>query len=278
MNRQYLVIAGILGLGVFAGYFIQEYLHEDQKVTGDEEFQLRDQGSHRFTGDSSSLLETRRLATLEARVQALQSRIELIEAERSEVAPPQEGEFFGSTPFLSDNIPSQTEPLSMLDSLVFAGIDESSAEDITRRINESELKRLELRDKAIREDYIGTERYREELRSILDENTSVREEVGDEPFDRYLYAIGRANRVGITSVMVGSEAEKAGIEKGDQILSYGDQRMFDWSELRNATTQGSLGEYVDVRILRNGTEVMVSIPRGPLGVRLTSMSVDPDKS
>jgi hypothetical protein len=278
MNRQYLMIVGVLVLGVFAGFFFREYLHEDQKVSGDEVSQLRDQESHLFTGDSSSVLEMKRLAMLEARVQALQSRIELMEADRSEVAGAQMSEFFGITPFLSDNTPPQMESLSMLDSLVFAGIDASSAEDITRRINESELKRLQLRDRAIREDYIGTERYREALRSILDENTSVREEVGDEPFDRYLYASGRANRVGITSVMVGSEAEKAGIEKGDQILSYGDQRMFDWSELRNATTQGRLGEYVDVRILRNGTEVMVSIPRGPLGVRLTSMSVDPDKS
>ena len=278
MNRQYLMVAGVLVIGVFAGIFFQEYLHKDQKVDGDGQSQLRDQGSHRFSGDSSSVLEMKRLAMLEARVQALQSRIELMEAGNSEAASPQEREFFGSTPFLSNNNPPQMESLSMLDSLVFAGIDSSSAEDITRRISEFELKRLELRDKAIREEYIGTERYREEFRSLPSDFTTVREEVGDEFYERYLYASGQANRVGITSVMAGSEAEKAGIERGDQILSYGDQRMFGGNALQKATTEGNRGEYIDIRIMRNGAEVTVPVPRGPLGVRLTSIRVDPDKS
>jgi hypothetical protein len=282
MNRQFLIIPGVLALGVFTALFYQEYLRDHQSLPAGDESQAGDQLSQpdtqAHTQDLSGTQDARRLALLEARVEKLQSRIELMEAGRSRLAGPGESEFSGSTAFPTDDSSLQVESLSMMDSLVFAGVDAASAEDITRRINESELKRLELRDKAIREEYIGTKRYREELRSMLADNTSVRAEVGDEFFDRYLYASGQANRVGIASVMAGSEAERAGIERGDQILSYGDQRMFGYNELRTATTQGLRGEYVEVRIIRSGIEVIVSIPRGPLGVRLTSVRVDPDNS
>ncbi len=278
MNRQFLIIPGVLALGIFTGFFYQEYQHDHQNVARSDESPPGDQAFHPYTQDLSSLQDAKRLESLEARMEKLQSRIELMEADRSGLAGPEVSEFSGSTLFSTDNNSLQIEPLSMVDSLVFAGVDTVSAEDITRRINESELKRLELRDKAIREEYIRTKRYRDELRSIRADNTSVRDEVGDEFFDRYLYASGQANRVGITSVMAGSEAERAGIERGDQILSYDDQRMFGYNELRTATTQGNRGEYVDIRIVRNGSEVVMSIPRGPLGVRLTSIRVDPDNS
>ena len=62
---------------------------------------------------------------------------------------------------------------------------------------------------------------------------------------------------------------------GDLILSYGDQQLFDWGELKAATTEGERGEYVNVTIMRNGELMNLWVPRGPLGVRLGSMRVKP---
>lgn len=264
-------------LGVFAGFFYRDLPLVDQAVSGRDEFQRGNQVSHPNEQNLSFGQDTKRLELLESRVEKLQSRIESMESGRSEADRTEVSEFSGNISFSSAANSLPEEPRSIEHNLVIAGIDPSLAEDIERRITDSELKKLELRDKAIRADYIRTDRYREELSAITADNISVRQEVGEEFFDRYLYASGRPNRVGITSVMAGSEAERAGIERGDQILSYGDQRLFNSRELATATTQGDRGEYVDIRVMRNGNEIVLPIPRGPLGVHLTSVSVDPDK-
>ncbi|MGB5602311.1 MAG: PDZ domain-containing protein, partial [Gammaproteobacteria bacterium] len=134
---------------------------------------------------------------------------------------------------------------------------------------------LELRDRAIREGYLGTSRYSRELNALLEQDVSLREEVGDDAYDRYLYATGQSNRVNITSVMPGSPAEQAGIKSGDVVLSYADSQLFNWSELQAATTDGERGEYVNVTVLRNGQRVNLWLPRGPLGVRLSSLRLQP---
>lgn len=159
--------------------------------------------------------------------------------------------------------------------LVKAGIDTERANDIIRRKNEIELKKLELRDRAIRENYLGTSRYNRELIELTAAETSLREELGDDGYDRYLFANRQNNRVLVSSVMLGSQAELAGIQQGDLILSYDDQRLFDWSELQHATTQGERGEYVNINVWRDGQLVNLWVPRGPLGVRLGATRREP---
>jgi S1-C subfamily serine protease len=80
----------------------------------------------------------------------------------------------------------------------------------------------------------------------------------------------------IASVIGGSPAQLAGIEAGDRVLDYADSRVFAWSDLRNATRGGARGEYVAMRIRRNGEALQLALPRGPLGVRLDSVQIDPD--
>ena len=172
---------------------------------------------------------------------------------------------------------SATSSATMADNLVSAGIDNVTAEDIARRRNLSDLNRLELRDRAIREDYIDTDRYQQEMRELLSDQTSIREEVGDQYYDRYLYLTGRANRIGVASIMEGSAAQSAGVQSGDLIIQYDDQRMYNWNDLQLATTQGQRSESVNLTVQRAGSELMISIPRGPLGVRLNSVRLDPDE-
>jgi membrane-associated protease RseP (regulator of RpoE activity) len=159
--------------------------------------------------------------------------------------------------------------------LVAAGVDPGLAEDLVLREAQRSLERLSLRDQAIREGWLGSAEYREELSRINADARSLREEIGDEIYDNYLFATGEDNRVKIDSVIPGSAAEIAGLQPGDLIESYADERLFDFSELRGKTTEGAYGEQVAVRVRRAGRLVETWIPRGPLGVTLGSARVDP---
>ncbi len=159
--------------------------------------------------------------------------------------------------------------------LVAAGVDAALAEALVLREAQRSLEQLSLRDQAIREGWLGTEQYREELSRINADARSLREEIGDDTYDRYLYATGEDNRVTVEAVIPGSAAEIAGLQAGDLIESYADQRLFDFSELRNKTTEGEYGEQVAVQVRRAGRVVETWVPRGPLGVTLNSARIEP---
>lgn len=162
-----------------------------------------------------------------------------------------------------------------VDSLIKGGIAPGMAEDIVRRKNSIELRRLELQDRATREGYLNTQRYLDELEEINRSDISLREELGDQRYDEYLYNSKQNNRVRIASVMLGSPAEQAGLENNDVVLSYDNKRMFDWQELKDATAQGELGEYVSVSVYRDGEIYSFSVPRGTLGVQLGATRLAP---
>ena len=170
---------------------------------------------------------------------------------------------------------ARNQRLYSLDNLIRGGIDPLLAEDIIRRKNRIELKRLELQDRARRENYLNTQRYYDELEAINRLDVSLREELGDVRYDRYLFDSKQNNRIRIASVMLGSVAEQAGILRGDVILSYDNQQMFTWDELKDATASGELGEYVSISIYRDGEIFSFSVPRGPLGVQLGATRLQP---
>ena len=162
-----------------------------------------------------------------------------------------------------------------IDNLIRGGIDAGIAEDIVRRKNSVELKKLELNDRARREDYLGTKRYNDELETILLQDVDLRDELGDDLYDKYLFNSKQHNRIRIVSVMLGSAAEEAGIQKEDVVLSYDDKRMFTWRELKDATSEGQLGDYVSIDIYRDGQVYSFSVPRGPLGMQLGATRLEP---
>jgi S1-C subfamily serine protease len=73
----------------------------------------------------------------------------------------------------------------------------------------------------------------------------------------------------------GSPAANAGIKAGDTILQYGNKRIYSWNDLTTATSEGSAETTVTVTVERNGQQQQVYVPRGPLGIRLTTDSVLP---
>ena len=168
-----------------------------------------------------------------------------------------------------------SQRLYNLDNLIKGGINPSLAEDIVRRKNSIELKRLALQDLATREGYLDTQQYYDELAVINVNDVSLRDELGDQRYDEYLYNSKQNNRIRISSVMLGSAAEQAGVEDGDVVISYNNTRMFNWTELKDATADGQLGEYVSISIYRNGEIFSFSVPRGPLGVQLGATRLAP---
>ena len=177
-----------------------------------------------------------------------------------------------AVPPATDEKPESEPGTLNVATLVDAGIDQQQAEYILRRQGELDMLRLDLRDRAIREGILGTKEYLNALRELNKNAPNLREEIGEDTYDRYLYASGQRNRVVVTSVIAGSPAEQAGIREGDMILDYGTDRVFTWPELRKATTQGYRGEYVTVTVQRDNQTLSLLAPRGPLGVRLGTSS------
>jgi len=159
--------------------------------------------------------------------------------------------------------------------LVAAGIDTTTATEIRRRRDELALSEIYLRNQAEREGWLDTPRFGAEMAQIEGQRTSIRDEIGDQAYDRYLAALNQPNRVAVNEVLLDSPAAAAGIQAGDVVLRYGDTRIFAPSELVTATRGGTAGETVQVEIIRQGQRLDIAVPRGPLGVSVAASRGDP---
>jgi len=182
------------------------------------------------------------------------------------------GEHVGNGEF---RFPNQPSAESRYDSLIAAGVDAISAEDISARQNRYQLDRLELTDIATREGWIDSDQYRERREELTSTRVDLREELGDDTYDSYLYSSGSNNRVAIESIIPGSAADASGAQAGDIVMSYANDRVFRLRELQQATRGGTRGELVDVTLDRQGQIISISVPRGPLGVTLDALRVLP---
>ncbi|MCF7990709.1 MAG: hypothetical protein K9M02_09725 [Thiohalocapsa sp.] len=168
-----------------------------------------------------------------------------------------------------------TTPESRREALVRAGVAGDLADDLLWRTSQLSLQRLELRDEAMRDGWFGTERYRQELRRINQEQVSWRDSLGADAYDRYLFESGSNNRVQVDAVIPGSAGDDSGILPGDIIERYADARVLDYDDLRSATSDGQRGELVPVAVRRGGELLELWLPRGPIGVQLESTRAEP---
>jgi hypothetical protein len=159
--------------------------------------------------------------------------------------------------------------------LVDAGFPAQQVRAFKEKMDQIELDQLYVRDLATREGWLDTPRFREESLTPGDVARRAREEMGDEFYDWMLYTSGHPNRVRIGDVLDGSAAAAAGLRPGDLILSYDEQRIFSPGELRNSTMSGTAGDTTALSLLRDGREVHVVLPRGPLGVRIELSTEEP---
>lgn len=153
-------------------------------------------------------------------------------------------------------------PQSRAEELVAGGFPEDQAAWIARRESELQMAAMQARYDARVSGDTGA------LREVLsDQADSLRTELGDLDYERYLEAIGGRTSATISSVLETSPAQRAGLEPGDQIIRYGGERIFNVLDLNRATLAGRPGETVLVDIRRDGTTFQVTMPRGPLGIR-----------
>ena len=102
--------------------------------------------------------------------------------------------------------------------------------------------------------------------SMGDPQAILRAEMGDDAYARYLEAQGQPTAVRITQVLSGSPGNSAGLQAGDELISYNGERVFNVMELRSGTMQGNPGEDVVIEIERDGVRMQLAVPRGPIGI------------
>lgn len=145
--------------------------------------------------------------------------------------------------------------------LIEAGFLPSQANLIARREAELRMEEIEARFEAERSGDIGAY-----WRNRNDMNDTLRKELGDEDYERYLSASGQPTTIQISSVIEFSPAQTAGLQTGDEIVRYDGERVFSLSDLSRQAAAGQRGENVVVDIVRNGTPMQIVLPRGPLGI------------
>jgi hypothetical protein len=161
------------------------------------------------------------------------------------------------------------------EALASSALPADAVAEIEERFAAAEMELLYVQDQAAREEWSTGRRHRElrDLRQRRDRE--IREELGDESYDWFLYASGRPNRVEVRDVLRDSPAGSADVEAGDAILRYAGARIFSPRELRDATRAGRAGSLVAIDLVRGEEELRVYVPRGPLGIQMHAARTRP---
>lgn len=141
--------------------------------------------------------------------------------------------------------------------LVEAGFTATEAERILQRESELRMESIQARYEA---QLSGEEL---DFRGVTD---SLRAELGDAGYERYLEANNRPTAVTVSTVYENSPALAAGILPGDEIFRYDGRRVFSMSEISAHMLEGAPGQMITLDILRDGVPMQITLPRGPLGV------------
>jgi PDZ domain len=155
--------------------------------------------------------------------------------------------------------PARLDEADLVQRFVAAGIAGDRAQWIVQRTEELRMQALQAQYDAARE---GTPF---DPRAVTMPST-LRDELGDNDYERYLQAMGRPTTIAVREVLASSPGERAGFEPGDEIVSYGGERVFDIGDLNRAVLDGESGQLVAVDVLRSGQPVQLFVPRGPIGI------------
>ena len=145
--------------------------------------------------------------------------------------------------------------------LVSGGFSEDEARRLLKRESEAQYKAMEAAYLAQRDGEAV-----DMFNSAMNAQSILRAEIGDSEYERYLTAQGEQTTVRIMNVLAGSPGSSAGLQAGDNIVSYNGERTFSMLDVRGLTMQGNPGEDVIIEIDRDGVRMQLNIPRGPIGV------------
>lgn len=274
MKKHLTTIVLALGLGFLGGYLGgKSSLPYSSDATRSPAVNSTQLAEYIPSDNSSDITPTEniQLEVLQYKVALLELQLEALTQTSDDSKPPTEKLTHNSTGTSSFNRPVQPNQ----ENLVAAGISTDEADKLLRRMSQQEYKRLELQNNIRRNKGAASNKYREQLRELNQNEISLRSELGDDAYDKYLFASQQNNRVKISSVMAGSPAESAGFDSNDIILSYDGQKILNWADIRRLTLEGEMGNYTNVDVLRNGERISLMVPRGTLGVQLEPVQLDP---
>lgn len=266
---------GLLVAGLVAGLLIMTLTRPLPDAPG-----LR-RGSDLLADGTSAADVTAVRLEAEARIAAIEERVARLEEERPAVvrAPPAsnpvspqpaQSEVRARGEALSQLLSAQQPPPTAaaaqsareIQRLIRGGFAPDRAEWIRNKVDALRMEELQARYEAQR---TGSA-WPADPRDVAFVDRKLREELGDPDYERYMRAFGRATVVAVGGVFAGSPAATAGINPGDEIVSYGGERVFTQDDLNAYILEGAPGESVVVEIDRNGQRLQVVVPRGPMGV------------
>ncbi len=262
--RQSLLLIVVLCLGILAGYYLLRSAATDSDAP---------EVARRYKDNPDDTLTRlqQRLAQAEQERVWLVERVVALEAVIGK--PGMYPDTGNGEPASETNVetepptPAQTFRTS-IEALIATGIPAEQAALIQARLDEYDLKKLHIKDSASREGWLKTARYNKELRQAQNAYQELRPEIGDDAYDRMLYALGRNNRVAVRDIMQNSTADQYGLRANDRVIEYDGQRVFTSQELNALVTQGATGALVLVRVQRDEQQLDFYLPSGPIGIRL----------
>jgi len=148
-----------------------------------------------------------------------------------------------------------------LNQLAEAGFSPDQAQHITERESELQLEALYAQYEAIRDGEPSGP-----LTNRFDPQDQLRQELGDASYERYLDATGQSTSIGVQRVMDGSPGQAAGLQTGDEVIAYAGERVFNISDLNQLILEGAPGQPVVMDVLRDGQQIQLYVPRGPIGI------------
>jgi predicted metalloprotease with PDZ domain len=105
---------------------------------------------------------------------------------------------------------------------------------------------------------------------------SLLEYLGPEAYLAGLYATGRPNRLVLTNIAAGTDADSQGLQRGDVLLAVDGSRIFDEEGFAAVTASLPPGSPVTLEILRNGHSLRYVVENPRAGLRVYAQRVDPD--
>jgi hypothetical protein len=154
------------------------------------------------------------------------------------------------------------------------GLSDSEVERLQEQWETYQMEWLSLRDDLNRE---GSESRLVKAERLAELESEIRLEVGDEDYDWLLFAAGKPNRVLVTDLISRSPGERAGLEKGDMILTYDGLKIFRPRDIVAAISMVEVGEPVWIEARTSSGEAKdVRIPAGPIGIKMGVVQQAPE--
>ena len=287
MKTPLIYISLALALGVVIGVFIQSDSEtpdlttttpiENTAIVASDRNTTKNSGTDHGSADVSELnrllqREIRARQLLEQKFEALSRQIANLDSNMRSFKETNDSEQVANNG--DSDVSGSDDNWFNEQALIDSGMASSQASELKTYFEQLEMERLYLRDQSIRESW-DRAKYREAMQTLAGKEDDLKSRLSESAYDAYLYASGQTNRVAVTSVLASAQAGTAGIISGDHIIRYDNQRIYSGFDLREATSQGSIDDTVALEVERDGKIFQFYLPRGPLGIRMNSVSIAP---